>query len=1533
MKTRVLMLMLTVLCLLGMLASCTIPGFGPQQPPTPGGTGETENLIYDATSELNIIIGEGVDGELGSSLYEAITNARGNAVGWRDTSAEEIEHEIVVGNNTGRKVTEDALMRLGREEDNKNSDDDFSYVIYSDGSSVAIVFNEDYDNATQKLAIENFIDEFANETLIKAPGVIAKRTFNIIEEYYTPLDEAHRAEILAAAEKSVGAETVAALRSMMALYDIRLIEWIANLYDPCICVCVGLGETECQGTKYCKAEGGGFYFSNSARDNVGYLPDLESTRQALSMLTMSGMTWAYGDTYTSGALPKEMLEAIGRYTQIIQSPDGYFRHPQWSHLADYDMRLNRDLSWATTLLNAAQMSPFYTTPTGMQGIGAPSASAGNLTTNVHKSSVAAVSKVMATAASYPAILESIETFAADLEAKSKSIRTSSYGTGSRYSTYLAQINARDRVLGTPDNPQPLMTMLYEWYEYHKNPERGTWVGDEEYGGNPEQVGAYAETNGVMKIIGCYSNIKRPYSYGIEAMRACIDVLTTEESPTGTVDIYNAFIALNGVYSIVIKYNSAEEAAEARALMAEFRQNATEAIIASRDKLAGFKRDDGSFSYSPKGGSGYSMGMPTQVKGTSEGDVNGALIASADCWGYICSCLGITKIPLFGMAEMYRFRNIIADSGPAIKQGVSFDYTVADFEDDEVGEETGANLSLGKQSPEASFLVREDGTTKNKYLEFITGKSSSGDSVVVKCESQAASATSFTFEGDFCLVETSEKYAYQIWLGSISYAIQLRKDGDNVRLIEASSDSTAYSLDRDLGVSPKFGEWFRLKIVYFTGDHDTVRIKVYYDNLSDGEDEVKLISVSDNYFDKYGDKFNGNGAPKNTFSQTTIYSYAPNIGTLLLDNLASYKSKDEYKPEIDPENQPIYNVDPPDSPEKVYDFEDGELPSDLTVKSGEPSIITVGEGREISITGKAELSLPINVRTQGTKCATASFDLTANSVSKGDFMTLTMSEAMGNLFSLAFSVDEDNEGKYIVCYEKNESMGSKLATVRIPVGEKINVTVDYHHNEDIALIYVGGEFVAASATVYSGAKRRTVTTLSLVTQVDNLDISIDNVIFERNTNSYAEATKPAKDSVTHKFEDGVPAEGVTLSGGATVSNYSAGGDFGFGVEMPVAAKSSSLTVPVNKRSSISSVVRLKMNLFFKTAAVNGETHTIAITDIEGNTIFALAIKINADLVEIYETTANGTAKTRLASASKNSVISLQIDIFQGEKIANVYLGGTCVATTSVFYDPANVDMIANNLVVATSKTKSQLYVDNVMAESLYEAYIKATVTTEENEDTKNPLDFEMSSTGSLPNGIIKSATNVRVENMYNGITGEYSKVGVLDTIRGRNEMLGTSLEKSNTMSCVTVEFDFMISNPEYEHITQLFLTDNNTNPGKAETVAYGMAFQKSGDGFKISDYSGGAIKSTLVSGLSFDTWYRLKLEYYITVDGKAKICVYINDQLEYVTQNYYNVATSSAKVDVKNAFFYTYLDSKASIYVDNMSISTSDATCSEEVGDK
>ena len=142
-----------------------------------------------------------------------------------------------------------------------------------------------------------------------------------------------------------GEEGAAALRSFdETLYGDELIEWVAGLYDP---------------------EVGAFYYAYSGKDTEGYLPDLEATSQALGFLSGSGALSGYGNN-VKNALPEEMLDKIYSFALGTLASDGYFRHPQWTHMTIGAARLGRDLGYGINFLkNYGSDSHYDETINGM----------------------------------------------------------------------------------------------------------------------------------------------------------------------------------------------------------------------------------------------------------------------------------------------------------------------------------------------------------------------------------------------------------------------------------------------------------------------------------------------------------------------------------------------------------------------------------------------------------------------------------------------------------------------------------------------------------------------------------------------------------------------------------------------------------------------------------------------------------------------------------------------------------------------------------------------------------------------------------------------------------------------------------------------------------------------------------------------------------------------------------------------------------------------------------------------------------------
>lgn len=214
------------------------------------------------------------------------------------------------------------------------------------------------------------------------------------------------------------------------LFGEEIYTWLAGLYDP---------------------KTGGIYYSESARDNFGYLPDIESTGQASGL--MSDML----GTGIDGVLTAEQKALLGTWVQFSQSnQDGYFYHPQWGTNIG-DSRRARDLgNYVGRLSFVGGEYLFKSAYARLEGKAesdgtakvinyvAPTA----LTTNLGKSVVTLVSKVVLAADDVPDHLKSVEALESYLvtlwgSAETKGIGHS-YGFGNTITSQNAQTAKRGK---------------------------------------------------------------------------------------------------------------------------------------------------------------------------------------------------------------------------------------------------------------------------------------------------------------------------------------------------------------------------------------------------------------------------------------------------------------------------------------------------------------------------------------------------------------------------------------------------------------------------------------------------------------------------------------------------------------------------------------------------------------------------------------------------------------------------------------------------------------------------------------------------------------------------------------------------------------------------------------------------------------------------------------------------------------------------------------------------------------------------------
>lgn len=395
-----------------------------------------------------------------------------------------------------------------------------------------------------------------------------------------------RIEILDKLESRIGREAREELSSFLDTYNEGVYIWLAGLYEPSL---------------------GGFYYSNSAKYTEGYLPDLESTMQALRLVQCTGLLSARGRTLRD-SLPEKMRISVASFVQGLQSPeDGYFYHPQWGRRIGVPRR-SRDNTWGLKLLEELGYSPLY--PTALERL---SGSEKPLTAPAHLRSLKAFKEYLAEF---------------DLENKS-------YSTGNILQAQATQI----KVAG-----KEYVDALFDWLNSERK-QNGLW----------ENEINYASVNGLMKLMMIYVICERPLPNALAALNAATSVAISKEPITFCCQYYNPLVAINMILNNMKQYGSADDSARCRERILD---NAAELIRVTRRKVSLCLKPDGSFSYNTDMTAARSQGAPTALENTNEGDINATQISIVGALDQVFALLGYDSTPIFSREDSELFFELL-----------------------------------------------------------------------------------------------------------------------------------------------------------------------------------------------------------------------------------------------------------------------------------------------------------------------------------------------------------------------------------------------------------------------------------------------------------------------------------------------------------------------------------------------------------------------------------------------------------------------------------------------------------------------------------------------------------------------------------------------------------------------------------------------------------------------------------------------------------------------------------------------------------
>ena len=412
------------------------------------------------------------------------------------------------------------------------------------------------------------------------------------------------AEKFAEAAKIIGDEGAKALSELYELYGDGLYLWFASLWEP---------------------EIGGFYYSRSARDTEGYLPDIESTAQAMNALSNLGIFEGRGGHYSKGGTPEFMRERLIAFaSSLIDPEDGYAYHPQWGYNITTSRR-GRDLGWTVGLLkNLGAVPPYETALDKLKHLR-------DKDTEKKEDTAAVLPEHLRSPLAFREYLLQFE----DPESRYY-LAKNSYGGGNLLQSQMAQITAAG---------EEYLDLLFATFEKMQREDNGSY----------EAGYSYAATNGLMKIMLMYSSAGREFPMAERALETTIRSAVGEESPGWVCCFYNPIITILNLLNNIAKFGSEERCRELRAIIVK---RAPELIRVTRDKIKIFAKDDGGFSYYPEHTISGSQNAPVALDNAVESDVNASCISSTGVLMNLCSVLGIERIPVFCREDGDLFFEII-----------------------------------------------------------------------------------------------------------------------------------------------------------------------------------------------------------------------------------------------------------------------------------------------------------------------------------------------------------------------------------------------------------------------------------------------------------------------------------------------------------------------------------------------------------------------------------------------------------------------------------------------------------------------------------------------------------------------------------------------------------------------------------------------------------------------------------------------------------------------------------------------------------
>ena len=404
----------------------------------------------------------------------------------------------------------------------------------------------------------------------------------------------------------LGKEVVREIKNLYTVFDRGMVTWQANLYDPAV---------------------GGFYFSQSARDNEPFLPDCESTIATLGFATETGMT---SGRSVEEAFPEWFRTKIAKFAYSLQDEDGYFYHPQWGKEIG-DLRKARDYGTCIRLMRYGGIEPKYPLPTMLK-----------------KGETYDISKA-------PERFRSVENFKAYLD--SLNFDTGAYAAASLISSSFGEVRTYSEMLGVN-----LFDFIFEILDAKQRPDNGFW--------DPSIT--VAGTNGVHKVSKIYNWSGHKIPYVDKAIESTLKVILDDHVATAGVEIYNPWCVLGSLLENKRNIWKASEE-EMQKTVAKIWAAAPAAIRKTYEKILPLKKEGEGIGYGNGHKGQYSAyGSPVAVPGSEECNINVSACGSCSLVSSMFYGLDMEELmmPMFGDEDFKIYLDIIENKEREWKESLS-----------------------------------------------------------------------------------------------------------------------------------------------------------------------------------------------------------------------------------------------------------------------------------------------------------------------------------------------------------------------------------------------------------------------------------------------------------------------------------------------------------------------------------------------------------------------------------------------------------------------------------------------------------------------------------------------------------------------------------------------------------------------------------------------------------------------------------------------------------------------------------------------